>query len=337
MGLEFCESFSGYKVALISDASNSAIIQARWTTIGNTGNSIISTDTRGNYFTSDAATTLSKTMTHHAGFTCGGRVSTGVLGNSIFQLANNNQALLTLNINNDGTLSLVVANTHTFTTNAAIHINKWYYYEMSMSMSGSSAITIAYELRVNGETLLSGSQLTTLNNANFPSRDTTGNVFTLGPGKSFRDVYVNNTASSFDGDIIILAVRPNGDVVSNWTTSTGTTHYTLVNEIYSDLDASYVYTTVSGSQDIYTWEDIPAFTGIIQSIQISFIARKDEEGSKAFQIVTGTSGTETTSPDFFMADDYISYFQCQDTDPATSTNWTVTGFNAKDFGIKLTT
>lgn len=334
MGLEFCESWTAFKAASTGDATNAAIINARWNSLVSAGGTII-TDSRGNYYSAGASSGLNKTVSHHAGFTLGLRLLPQA--GQVVSLANNAQNFVTISVNSDGTMNVITANNvATDTTNASLHVNKWYYLELSMALTGSTNINMAYEFRVNGETLLSTNHNTGLNNINFPSQTTTANVLSLqgGGGNAFRDIYLNNTSGAFDGDVIIEASRPDSDVVTNWVTSSGTTHYTLVNENYSDFDTTYVYTTATGSQDIYTWQDIPSFNGIIQAIQISFIARKDDEGSKVFEIVTGTSGTETHSPQFYLSDDYIAYFHCQDTDPATGTNWTVPGFNNKDFGIK---
>ncbi len=65
-------------------------------------------------------------------------------------------------------------------------------------------------------------------------------------------------------------------------------------------------------------------------------ARKDAEGTKKFQTVVGNTGTEAHSVDFSVEDNYVFHHTVFDLDPATSLPWTVVGFNAKRFGVKIT-
>lgn len=338
--LTFAESWTAFTTGTINGSpSNSAIFLARWTSNVN-GQSTILTDSRGNYIEVQGGVSIFKTLSsHQGGFTCGFRVRLpSITAIPLLGFYNNAQALGTVSVNVDGTLTVSgqsAGSSVIGTTNESLHVNKWYYIELSITLSGTSNINVAAILRVNGDQLISGNINTGVPNTNLPSQSTTLNRISLNGLADYRDIYVNAGGNTFDGDIKILAIRPDGDLVSNWICSTGTTEFVLVNENFSDFDTTYVYQTATGSKAIWTWQNLPSFSGTIKGIQISIIARKDDEGSKSFEIVTGTSGTETSSPEFYLSDDYIAYFHCQDNDPATGVPYTVVGFNAKDFGVNV--
>lgn len=336
--LAFAESWSGYSTNTGSGAINTEILLCRWTSNDNGGNFTINNDSAGNYITVGPSVNIYKTITHQSGFTCGFRTRLPTGGSHLLTFYNNNATLGNVTVNLDGTISVYAqgsGNVLIATSNAVINANRWYYFELSIALSGTTNINVAAILHVNGEELINANANSGISNANLTSLTTTLNRIGISGACDYRDIYLNNGSGQFDGDIKILAVRPNGDVVSGWNTSTGTVHYTLVNELFSDFDATYVYSTATTSQDIWDWQDLTSFGGTIKGIQISIMARKDDEGSKSFEIVTGSTGAEDSSPEFYLSDDYIAYFRCQDDDPATGVPYTVTGFNAKQFGIKV--
>jgi hypothetical protein len=339
--LTFAESWTAYTTGTVNGgASNGPIFLARWTSTANGQWSIIA-DSIGQYaeLTASGVSIFKTLRTHNAAYTVGFRVRIPTIAvTSLFTIYNNAQALGAVSINADGTVTLSGQSAGVSvigTTNESIHAGKWYYFEVSISLTGTTNINVAMILKINGSQILSGNINTGVNNTNLTSRDTTLNRIGFAGVAHLRDIYVNIGASQFDGDITIRAIRPDGDLTSGWICSTGTTEYVLVNENFSDFDTTYVYQTATGSQAIWSWQDLPTFSGTIKGIQISIMARKDDEGSKSFEIVTGTTGTETASPEFFVGDDYVAYFHCQDNDPATGVPYTVSGFNAKPFGIKV--
>lgn len=340
--LTFAESWTAYTTGTVNGpTSNGPIFLARWSSTANGQWSIVA-DGSGQYASLGQNVSILKTLrNHNAAYTIGFRIRISQLASTtLFTIFNNASSLGALSLNSDGTITVSGQSAGASvigTTNESLHTGKWYYFEVSISLSGTTNINVAIVFKINGESVLSGNINTGVNNTSLTSRDTTLNRIGLFGLADYRDIYVNIGASQFDGDIKILGIRPDGDLTSNWICSTGTTEYVLVNETFSDFDTTYVYQTATGSQGIWSWQDIPTFSGTIKGIQISMIARKDDEGTKVFKIVTGTTGTETSSPNFYVGDDYIAYFHCQDNDPATGVPYTVAGFNAKPFGIEVVT
>lgn len=284
-----------------------------------------------------------KTLDHQTSWIVGCRIFTGALDGA-YQGLHNSTTLAKWTINNDGTLSIYAGSVTIATSTLSLHTGRQYYIEMSYTLSGTSNINVSSTLRVNGIQWVTGNANSGINQTSLLVGTTTvnGHLFT-GPstnGNVISDCYICDATGSFNntflGDVKIQLILTNGDSTPlNWIPSgTGTTHWNLINEVPPDDDTTYVYQTATGSVDLWQWQDIPAFSGTVLGVQYSLYARKDAEGSKEFQQVVGTSGTNTFNT-ISPSDDYIWYPWCYDTDPDTGIAWTQVGFNAKVFGAKL--
>lgn len=286
---------------------------------------------------------LFKTLTHKATWYAGVRIYPQQFDGTYHGL-HNNQSLASWQINADGTMSLFAGANAIGTSSSSLHLGRKYYVEIGYTLSGTTNISVNATLRVNGIVWVTGTALSGINQSSLLLGTATVNVHQFqGPNSNafmtVSDLYIfdgdgslNNT---FAGDVNIIAIFPNGDVVTQWTPSTGTVHYVLINNPTPDDDATYVSETVATHQDIYDWQDIPTFQGTIRGVQLSFMSRKTAEGTKTFKQVVGDTGTEQSSDTFSVSDDYIYFHFPYDVDPATGLAWTRAGFNAKRFGVNL--
>jgi hypothetical protein len=341
----FAESWGAYKLASTSDPDLLNNLKSRWTAVG--GSLTVSTSGRnGNGLTIPFSGFISKTLKHSSTFNIGFafRYNAGPTGNDvIFALNNNDNRLFSLKILSDGTIqALAGTSTSIGVSSRALLVSKFYWIDLEVTLSGSSPIMATAEVRINTHTEITGSASTSLTTAQLISGDATINNFFLsgpaGPGgvgsATYSDFYIKNN-SGFYGDIHILPLVPNGDVVSDWTPSTGGVHYVMVNSIPVDL-TKYVKTATANNKDIWDWQDCPGFSGTVKFVNLRVLARKDDEGTKSFKIVVGDTGTEAESDEFFVSDLNEEYYEySSETDPGTGMAWTQAGFNAKRFGIKL--
>lgn len=340
----FAESFGAYSLGSFTDSAIQADILSRWTNGAGLSAVIVATGRNGPGITLNNFE-LGKTLTHSSIWTGGFaiKVSGGIVGNDpIFNIKNNNTVLFQITHNTDGTLSIRAGNTTIIgVTSRALHLDSWYWIDFTITIGGGSPVTCTAEIRINSNIEASGSGSTLVNNTALTSGDATANNFSLvgltggsGGTITISDFYLKNSVGYY-GDVIIQPLVPNGDVVTDWTPSTGGTHYVLVNSIPVDR-TKYVTSDTIDQQDIFDWQDCPGFTGTVKAINIRVLAKKDDEGEKSFKIVVGDTGTEAESDEFFVSDLSEEFYEYSlETDPATSLEWTQTGFNAKRFGIKL--
>ncbi len=340
--LEFCESWETFKATALgvdsADATNGALVLARWTDLINARVTWFS-DSFGKYAQVGANAFLYKTMRHQTSVTIGIRFR-AFQATQLWTGLNNADGLSNVTVNVDGTLTVRAGlsgggNPLVGTTDFAIHFGKWHYLELETVLTGSAPIHAHMKLKVNGALLLDAGADTLHNAADLTSATATINRHALTGACDYRDVYFNKTANSFRGDIKIIGRRTNGDVITDFTPTGGGTSFDQINEDYSDFDTTTIASATPGDQAIFDWQDIPGFSGTIQAVQISMLAKKDDEGLRTIKIVTGDTGTEESSDEYYLSDDYVVYHTPQDVDPATGLAYTQAGYNAKRFGVEM--
>lgn len=340
----FADSFSGYKQGSFSDTDLLANFRSRWTNTA--GNSSIIPNGRNGPGLLLSNSVVNKTLQNHSqDFTVGFAFrpdSVGASNNVIFQLQNNDAVLFALFCNTDGTLSVKGGNATLGVSSRALHQGLFYWIDLTVSFGGGSPVTMDVEVRINSNVEISCSGSCQVNASDLLSGDATANNFRLSPTQgtggsssaTFSHFYIKNTLGYY-GDVSFFTLVPNGDVVSDWTTESGSVHYVMVNTVPVDL-TQYLKDDTVGHQDIWDWQDCPGFSGTLQAINIRVLAKKDDEGAKSFKIVVGDTGIEAQSPEFFVSDISPEYYEYSlENDPATGMPWTQAGFNAKRFGIKL--
>ncbi len=358
---EYVDSFGIYVpiVGVVAGPSQTSLMQ-RWNSIGfgNLTMGIVpGTGARGNpALWMPFGASICKTHSHQAKFIQGQLINihslAGVGGGRLFTFANCDRNICQLQINADGSISVFAdpdsANITICTSAIAITANVNTYLELVATLTGTTNINVAVEVYVNGILVASGNANSGINNNTLKSLTTTFNRVFLYSGVNtnggcyFSDYYLNNGAgSTCNGPYLNPTLEidafplPNGDNTPlQWSPLGGAgTHYTEINELPSDGDASYVSSQTIGNQDNYDWQDILSFSGTIQTVQISFCGRSDAEGKRSFR--GNVNVTEANTPTFGLPSTYQYFHTPFDTDPATGLAWTRTGFNAKPFGIEL--
>lgn len=339
----FADSFSRYNIGTFnSDAALFDNFRSRWTgASGSIGIDNNGRNGRGLQIPSGAG--ASKTLNHSATFTGGFalRVNGSATGNDlVLRILNNDTTLFQIFHESDGTLSIRTGTTVIGVSNRAMLSSRFYWIDYTVTFSGTTPIIATAELRINTFVECSGSGTTGVNASSLLSLDATGNVVTIGAivgvglTSTFSHFYIKNTAGYY-GDVTFLAIFPNGDVVTGWTNSAGSTSYVLVNNHPVDL-TKFISSATPGAKAIFDWDNCPGFSGTLKAINLSFLMQKDDEGTKVVKIVTGDTGTEDSSPDMYLSDITPEYYEhSQENDPATGIPYTQAGFNAKRFGVEV--
>lgn len=336
--LEFLDSFDGYA----SDEIN-----LRWTKVFNC--TIIPGGRNGKGLLISGGH-CSKTTHYNANWVCGFAYNDGVFdvaSGAIYQATTPgaNGSVISLVVELDGTLSLhdgtsaVMGNTGDA---FSIKNSTWYYIELKYQLIGTNRVTItnAY-LRVNGQTLLGplgGDANLDMTHTLFPMASAQINEHALGMGGTgavtFDDFYLFNqdgtVNNDFAGDVKLGLIRPNVDIATPFLQSAPSSAFTLINEAPPDFDVTYIYSNTPEQFENFFWEHLPPFLGEVICVQYSAFARKDDEGSRAFQLTLGSGPSVKSSP-FYIGDSYLYYIFPLDTDNGAP--WTVANFNAESFGI----
>ena len=156
------------------------------------------------------------------------------------------------------------------------------------------------------------------------------------PDSRWDDVYIadwtSTPSSPFFGPVKIFAEVPTADASPlNWTPNSGTTHFSLVNEIPPDNDVTYVSDGTAGDIDQYVYQvtGIPS-DGAVQTLQHDLDTRLDAAGSNTCcSVAAGNASSQVFSP----TTAYRIFTTAWDNDPGGGA-WQLSHF-PKNFGPKL--
>lgn len=354
MAMRFMDSVDHYDLAadITSKWSINPTISATITTAGRNGQGLV------------IGGSLGKTLDYQSGWVVGAawRFTSpqGFSQSPIYQLMAANQSagiLVQMVMEADGSLSVwagqrgagtLIGNTANISPPLIIATNRWYYIEIKSSLSGSPTISASVTLRVNGVTILSGSASTNILVSSTLTNQAKGNFHAFAGDSAngqtiIDDIYIADMSGTgaindFAGDLKISVLYPASDDTFTWTAVGGTTSsgFDHVNATFPETndDTIYIKSTSTGAVADFFWQQLSTFTGTIVAVHYGIYARKDDEGSREFQpTIHGSATGSVVAP----GDTYLYYFNAYDEDPATGVPWTLSGFNATDFGVKITT
>ena len=216
--------------------------------------------------------------------------------------------------------------------------DKWYYLEIKVTVHDTTG---AYEVRINGNTDMSDTNVDTKSNATY---DTVKDIYFAGVAGGnhwyFDDMYIANNIGSyvndFLGDIRVDALMPDGaGSNTDWTPSAGA-NYQCVDEVDINDDTDYVSETVTTSYDTYSFDDLVPTSGTVYGVCTRMVARKADAGSRSTKTATRISTTEYDHSDTHsMSDSYLMFRDIWEENPNTASAWTISDINGAEFGVKL--
>ena len=142
--------------------------------------------------------------------------------------------------------------------------------------------------------------------------------------------------NSLPPDLRTAQLLPASDVAVAFSTSSGTTHYTLVNETTEDGDATYVYSNTAGQEDRYSVSSLPTTVTSVYGVNPFAFWRKTDAGTRTAAVQLKANGTEITAVTDTPGQSYVwSPDAFQPLDP-TGVAWTATTVNGANVGVKIT-
>lgn len=119
--------------------------------------------------------------------------------------------------------------------------------------------------------------------------------------------------------------------------NTGTQNYQCVDEVSSDDDSTYVYTTsTSGQRDLYDLPAHSAGSGTINSVTVKSICRRTSAGgggTARLDVLVG--GSLYTGSSAGLGVSYAEISRAMATSPATGAAWTWGEIDAMEAGVNL--
>jgi len=146
---------------------------------------------------------------------------------------------------------------------------------------------------------------------------------------------VNN---DFLGNRKVVAFYPNGDVsgFTDFTCSSGGTHYALVDENPVNDDTDYVEDGTTGHKDLWDYPSLSGTGSTVSGIEVNTMAKETDARSMTLNTLIKSGTTEDAGTgELVGAASYRVMRRIAETDPDTGVAWTTGGVNAAQFGIKV--
>jgi hypothetical protein len=215
----------------------------------------------------------------------------------------------------------------------------WEYVEVMATIADSGGrVTV----RVNGATVIDFTG-DTRNGGTNASIDTIGfgdYGTNVGPvtASYFDDVYVCNdtgtTNNTFLGDVRVQTLPVTGAGTDTQLTPTGVANnWDNINEMPASA-SDYNSSSTVGQRDTYVMQDLLATTGSVFGVQTNLTVGKSDAGTANMKPVLRSGGSVYYDPAIVLSSSAALYTIPHDTDPATSTNWTVSGVNGLETGVE---
>lgn len=271
----------------------------------------------------------------------------------------NNNPLLWLFPNADGSLSIQTLTTdagagswnvgHQQRTDIPVLTAKgWYHLELKFTNSGGG--TGSYEVRVEGQTVLEGTDVAV--RGDLPAIFSGGYYETT----QFYYFYIKDLViwdgqgsrnNDFLGSVLVTNLKVDSDVSLNWTPSTGTTGYTILDNVPPN-DAQYLSAPYSVEAPNFpaayegTLSSLPIETTSVKGVITYVRAAKSDGGDGSLQVGLVSNPEEGAPVEVDGADRPITVAQTYwrdifEIDPATSSAWTPASVNDANIKINRTT
>lgn len=223
------------------------------------------------------------------------------------------------------------------TTTPVVTAGAWWHIEFFMNTA-----TQAYEVRVEGVTVLSGTDVG-------GHADLMG-IFVLpqywestsagGATKYVKDLViwdgsgtVNNT---FLGPVAVFTLLVDSDVSSGWVPSTGTSDFDLLDKT-TPADGTFISADATPpAPSIMGLENVPDDVVLIKGLQSMVRAAKTDSGDGWMQVALRSGGIDDLGTDRPMTTSFKYNYDISELDPALASAWTPVSVNAAELKINRT-
>ena len=242
-----------------------------------------------------------------------------------------------VHVRTNGTLELTrgsISATNTLITSSSglVAINTWYYLEVEFTRNASTGSASIY---LNGSQVATGSSLNT-GATDISNIGISASVSGAAVNGDFDDIYITNRATRI-GECRIDLLKPDADDSVAWSRSSGSTNYTLVNEGPSDGDTSYIYSSTVSQVDQYSLGNLGTTPTNIYAVRAVTVARKDDAATKQIRAGLRSGSTTSNGATKSLTSNYVVYDDFWETDPNTSSAWTISALDALKLRMEVIT
>lgn len=250
-----------------------------------------------------------------------------------------------LRVNSDGTLSVTRNGTALTGGTSALALSPGVYYYIEWKVTIADSISAgSCKVRVNGADWITvATSQDTKNTSNASANQLlVGQILQTLASLTLDicDLYLcdnsGSTNNDFLGDCRIDTLYPASDGnYSQLTCSTGSTHYTLVDETAPNT-TDYNSGSTVGDRDSYGMSDLSSISSqTVYGVQVNAAVLKDDAGSRSISTLVRSNGTNAEGSAVAIGTSQVYVSQIYETNPDGSVAWTQTTVNAAEAGVKI--
>ena len=257
--------------------------------------------------------------------------------------------IASINIDNTGRINVRnnIDNTGAIlgsTTNPVVSANGWYHIEAKFVQGGTGASSI--EVRVEGISVLTVSATTLGNNNSFASvgiRSQASPSYTS--NWYVKDFFIWSSLGSYNNNFLstvqIYNLTPTADVSLNWTPSTGTNGYSILDNI-PPVDSVFISAAnPPPSPYVGDLSNLPTNVSSVKALQTFVRAAKIDGGDGTLQVslISSPASSPATANGTDRPITVAQTYWCDvfETDPKTSAPWLPSAVNVAQIKINRTT
>lgn len=213
-------------------------------------------------------------------------------------------------------------------------VNAWTYVEIKATIDDVAG---AVEMRINGVSVAAVAGVDTrAAGGAYVNRVSLGCGVASSTAALYDDFYLCDTTgvtnNNFLGDVRIDTLLPNADGThTQFTPSTGTTHYTLVDEATTPDTSDYVSSSTVGHKELFGLTNLSS-VGSILGIQVNSLTFKDDAGTRSGANLIRSGSSEAQGAAKVLGISPVYNVSVHETDPATGATWTLASVNALEAG-----
>lgn len=250
-----------------------------------------------------------------------------------------NQIHVLVQWNTDGTLQVTTPGSVVHSGTTVLSTSTWNHIELKVFVDPSAG---SFELRVNGNAELSASGIDTQGSGgDAPMRLALGSNSSPTNGYiNYDDLYVLDTDGSVNNDFLgpcrVDTLYPDADDTTGWDTSSGSSHFSLVNEATIDDDSSYVQSGVASALDLFHVNNLSVIPQLVHGVVLNSDMCNAGEGMLGFQLVVKSGGTSVESDATrIIASEYSRYTTILEAEPSTGLPWERASVEDAYYGFML--
>lgn len=258
--------------------------------------------------------------------------------NDVFRIYNGSSTGISIVLSNFGIVSVERGGTLVASSSYVPFQSSWAYFEIKVVYHDTTG---SVEVRVNGQTVINETGIDTMVNTDSPS-----SVLFYGGGAYGNPIKVDDfylcdgtgtKNNDFLGDSHVTTLYPVSDgTYSDFTPSTGTDHYALVDDPSHITDSEYVSSDTVGDIDTFDPTTI-ALGEDVHGVQVSSFVKNLDAGELTVRpiIRSGATPANNEGPDLEISQTLKSSIGIWDKEPTDDVNWTEAKINAAEFGLKV--